>query len=404
MRTCPLMVSLLISACSAPAALPDAGFIGEVTWYRDVEPIVQVKCAGCHRGGGIGPFALDTYEQAKPMAASMAGSTAARRMPPWMPNADCNSFRDDRRLTAEQIAVFEAWAEQGAVAGDLADARPAPTADAGLEWVDATLTPAGPFTPPAAEPDTFHCFVLDPQLTQARQLVGYEVKPGASRMVHHVLLYSVPRARAQQRDAQVPGIGYPCATGSSFVDGPLVGTWVPGTQAVRFPAGTGLTLDAGDVLVMEMHYNLMNGVETDTTRLELQLARAPVTQARMVTLVDTQFSVPPNAMLYTPPSHPKTMNVPFSGKVWGVMPHMHRRGAKFRYELATGSTNTCLLAIDAWQYTWQETFMFAAPIDVPAGSQARVSCTWNNELDRPLVWGEGTDQEMCVSFAYVTPN
>ena len=76
--------------------------------------------------------------------------------------------------------------------------------------------------------------------------------------------------------------------------------------------------------------------------------------------------------------------------------------------LKTGVVNdlppidTCALAIDQWEYSWQEMFMFKEPISVPKGSTVKLSCTWNNELDQPLTWGEGTNAEMCVSFAYVT--
>ena len=389
------------AGCAPAPTEPPPPDVGPVTWHKDLEPVVASRCGGCHQAGGIAPFALDTFAAAKPLAGAMASATAARRMPPWMPAADCNRYRDDRSLSAREIELFQAWAEQGALEGEPGSGPSAPPSEAGLSSVDAELT-ADAYLPSTTEPDDFHCFVVDPQLAAAKNLVAYEFVPGAKSMVHHVLIYAVPRATAVAHDQADPGPGFACSTGSSAPDGPLVGGWVPGTRAVYFPSGTGLPVGPGDALVMEMHYNLANGAQLDQSKLQLQFATSPVKQARMLGFSDTQFSVPPHAMGFTPPNYPKTQTVQAAGKLWGVLPHMHRRGQKFRYEIRDGSTDTCVLAIDRWEYSWQEMFMLAEPISVPKGASVRLSCTWDNELDKPVVWGEGTDSEMCVSFAYVT--
>src|SRR5687767_9372392 len=56
------------------------------SFYRDVEPILQQKCQGCHVENGIAPFALQTYGQAKEKAALIEAATASKKMPPWPPS------------------------------------------------------------------------------------------------------------------------------------------------------------------------------------------------------------------------------------------------------------------------------------------------------------------------------
>ena len=167
---------LVVSACGTPAP---AG----PTFHRDVAPLVQAQCTGCHVAGGIAPFALDTFEAARPMAAAMAQAVAARRMPPWLATQDCGTpFVDARVLTDEQIAVFDAWAKAGAPEGSKADApaSPAPTSQR-LKRVDATLAMSAPYTPGATLRDDYRCFVIDPQLATSRLVTATTSHPAPRR-------------------------------------------------------------------------------------------------------------------------------------------------------------------------------------------------------------------------------
>jgi hypothetical protein len=69
----------------APFALAGAG--DTPTWHEDVAPIVVGSCAECHHAGGIAPFPLVTYEDARPWAEVMAQATAARPKWPWRASA-----------------------------------------------------------------------------------------------------------------------------------------------------------------------------------------------------------------------------------------------------------------------------------------------------------------------------
>src|SRR5262249_51970056 len=85
MRSNAGFLYIFVAACGNDVATPPPD--STPTRYRDVEPIVQVHCDGCHAAGGIGPvqFTADTVVD---QATNMAAQTSSRTMPPWQPALD----------------------------------------------------------------------------------------------------------------------------------------------------------------------------------------------------------------------------------------------------------------------------------------------------------------------------
>lgn len=88
------------------------------TYYRDVRPILEANCLGCHKSGGIAPFSLETPQAAQQFAPSIAAVTASGYMPPWMPGPDSPPYLNERKLSPEQKALLTAWAKAGAPLGE----------------------------------------------------------------------------------------------------------------------------------------------------------------------------------------------------------------------------------------------------------------------------------------------
>ncbi|MEO8501128.1 MAG: monooxygenase, partial [Vicinamibacteria bacterium] len=116
------------------------------TWSRDVLPIVQVRCQGCHTTGGVAPFSLESYGEAAAHAPAIASLVESRAMPPWKANDACQPLKNSRRLSDEELPVIVAWARGGAPEGDPAQARPNPTSLPALPWVDVELSMSSPYT------------------------------------------------------------------------------------------------------------------------------------------------------------------------------------------------------------------------------------------------------------------
>ncbi|MCC6336290.1 MAG: hypothetical protein IT380_20175 [Myxococcales bacterium] len=372
------------------------------TWYKDVLPIARAQCQSCHSAGGIAPFALETYAQAKPMAAAMANAVAQRRMPPWMPDPSCGGpFVGERLLTQAQIDTVVQWNQTGAAEGNPSDAPPPPDGGVvGLPQVDATLIMPQPYTPSAALTDDYRCFLVDPQLASAKQVVGYDIQPGVRAEVHHVIIYLVNRTDAVAEDAKDSTPGWQCFGGAEVSTSGALGAWAPGSGAVIYPAGTGIRVGTNQVLAMQVHYNTQAGVRVpDQTSVKLQYAAGSVTNAYLLPLVADGFDIPPQSIGYSF-TDSFTNPVPLSLKVWGLLPHMHQLGKRITIR---GANDECLVDIPRWDFHWQQQYFRPTPHTVGASQALTMRCEWDNPGMTNVTWGEGTTDEMCFAFIYATP-
>ena len=376
------------------------GSVSGPTWYRDVLPVVNQNCMSCHVSGGIAPFSLERYEDAATLSGLLADAVEARRMPPWNPAPGCQPYKNERRLTDAEIQIFRDWHRAGAPAGDPADApEEGPPPPPQLDRVDLVIDPGVDYTPnDQGQNDDYRCFMIDPGLTETKYIVGVQVRPGTGYMVHHVLLYSGTRSEAEQLDDGEPGPGWTCFGGPGTGTPETLAGWAPGSPPTYFPEGTGIALEAGSIIVMQVHYNFDNGPAVpDRTTVALKFADGPVTRARMLPLPYSDFAIPPGATDYTDGT---TIPVPVAATVWGVFPHMHQLGKK----LSVRTTDTCLVDIQNWDFNWQQFFFFDVPggIRIDAGESLTLECTWDNPTDRTVRWGEGTQDEMCLNYFYTT--
>src|SRR5688500_19985153 len=139
-----LVAPLAVSAQQAPAqstsAQSAAADKSEVTFTKDIAPILQRSCQNCHRPGQVAPMSLLTYEDARPWARSMKARTAIRdkagAMPPWYieKNIGIQHYKNDPSLSDEEVAKIAKWADSGAPRGNMADMPPPRTWPDGASW------------------------------------------------------------------------------------------------------------------------------------------------------------------------------------------------------------------------------------------------------------------------------
>src|SRR4051794_36014823 len=306
MRKVALLAVLVAAAATALVARTGGAAPGAApTYNRDVAPILDAKCASCHRIGGIAPFPLTTAAEARAHAAGIVRMTKAGRMPPWMPGPDSAAIRgrDARRLTARELSTLAAWAGAGAPEGRAADRRTRPARPAGLSGPGRTVTllPPKAYSPHAAGGgiDDYHCFLLDPKLAQSAYVTAALIRPQRTGSVHHVILYEAAGAQATaatQLNAAHGGKGWSCfggpdlpvdlnATGAIDRLGqpPWIAAWVPGHTSNALPAGTGVLLHKGAKVVMQVHYNLIEASGPDRSSAQLRLRPATTGLTRLQT-------------------------------------------------------------------------------------------------------------------------
>jgi len=481
--TALLVLGALVVPLVAVAAGRDSGerrlaaLVAAPSFARDVAPIVRAKCAGCHMDGGIAPFAFTTERDLASRAALVLRAVEERRMPPWPPGPRSPAYvgQAAKTLTSAQRDALVRWAKTqlvrpGAPRSGTPVGTPSRHATAALPG-ESTLELALPvrYTPKRVNDgtDDYRCFVLDPELDEDAFVTSARVSPDADAIVHHVILYRVlpsAIASAERLDRAEAGSGWTCF-GTAGIDRPSgaglgflddagwIAAWAPGSTGGRLRAGTGISLPAGSKIVMQVHYNLLNGARPDrseailttapaTARLEpvsttllpapVELACAKGEQGPLCDRTAAQFDqvrkygqdaglIPTGLLLLCgknaaqPPASATTTcdrRVAARTTIQAVMGHMHLLGASISVVLNPETPRAqTLLEILRWDFHWQSSYLLAKPVVAQAGDVLRVTCR-HDVAKRPslrprpparyVLWGEGTRDEMCLGVLQVT--
>jgi mono/diheme cytochrome c family protein len=421
-----LPVGCRITPLDRPAAAA-----GPVTYYRDVVPILQAHCQECHRPGEVGPFSLMTYKQAVTWAEDIRDYTANRKMPPWKPT-DGVPMQHDRRLPAREIETLAKWVDAGTPAGDPKDAPPARQFPSGwsLGEPDLVLTMDADMHLGANGPDHFRCVVLPTGLTEDKLVVSFEVRPGNPKVVHHVIGYydasgTARRMAKEQKptgDDRGPGYESPMGIGFTPADPIAVGGmggWTPGMRGIRAHPGTGLVLPKRADVVLQIHYHRTGKPETDCTRIGLYFAkdtnRKPIQVLTVPGLVSATDDYKPFEVIPAGKSGYRVAGrvvLEQDCTVYSALPHMHMLGTKIRVTATPpGGRERPIVAIDQWDYNWQEVYMLVDPLPLKAGTVLAVEAEYDNTAANPfnpsrppkdVRNGDGTTDEMLFAFLGVT--
>lgn len=402
------MRAVLVFGALVACGGPERGS-GPPTWSDHVAPIVEERCVTCHQDGQIAPFALDTYDDAAAWGGLLADAAEARLMPPFLADAGgaCQTFEDAAWLDPEEIDTLRAWADAGAPEGGRWAPLTAPPA-AHLDQPDVVVDLGVDYSP-AIAPDDYRCFVVDPALPADRFLTAFEVVPGDPRIVHHVILYTLDsagaEAAAESLDAMDATPGYTCFGSSVVAESRPVAAWAPGTPATRLPEGSGIRLAGGRKVVIQVHYNTASATGTDRTAVRLELEEAVPSEALVFLLADLQMELPPgqSEVVHTFDLDLNTLGLPLGVYVRGVFPHMHTRGRSMRLEALREQGTECLADVPRWDFDWQRMYWYTRPVYLYPTDVLRLTCSYDTSDDaEPVVWGEGTGDEMCLFGLVVT--
>jgi hypothetical protein len=408
----------------------------EVTYHRDVRPLLEQHCVNCHSEGETAPFVMDLdaeawVDGAPDWVPAAVAAIEAGTMPPWMPDeADCQPLDDSRALPAADKELISTWAAGGYVIGDPDSYEPPelPSTERVPDTpADLVLTAVESYLPDATRPDDYHCTPLDYTFEQDTWVRGFTVRPDQVHLVHHVIVYRLEPEDAyiaDQRDAAEEGPGYTCFGSPGTWNADTMVAWAPGQNPEFYDEGVARRITAGSKLVIQVHYNTLGATEErplapDATAVELwTLPPGEVPEHQLVSLpyAQTRFAIPPGE-----PRHQVEYfeslsflgDLPFEIRTIGVMPHMHQLGRRIRADLLRGSGGKqCLVDIPDWDFNWQQTYFFddAEPVIVGAGDSVRLRCIYDNSVEnQPVVngqqleprtvgWGDGSLDEMCLIY------
>ncbi len=412
------------------------------TWYQDVAPLVADRCGACHRDGGIGPFSVETYDEASIWAEAMLDSVQSGRMPPFFAreSAVCDQdlgFQDDVRLTDAEVQLIADWIDADKPEGDPESAVPAPLRASGsIVDPDVELELQAPFEVTGTE-DIYQCFRIPLPPGGDRWLTEIEVVPGNELVNHHVLVWSDPEDQSASEVG--PDGSYRCSGFPDIFPTELVAAWTPGANPARAPADAGIPIHDGGSLVLNVHYH-PTGTTTEVDRTRVRLKWRTDQPAHHVTLfpVDLPFgavsqpgpndtSGPEFRIPAGVPDHMETVELWIPPlilpdmPVFAVAPHMHYLGTEMLVEIDhthDGIGEECLVHTPGYRFDFQQGYWYdPATGDLPvihAGDRVRVHCIYDNSMSNPFMplhlsasgataphdvdWGEETGDEMCLAL------
>jgi hypothetical protein len=384
-----------------------------VTFTKDVAPIVQEHCQGCHRPGEGTPFSMLTYEEARPWAMAMKQMVISRAMPPWYEDGKTEKFSNNRSLTQAQIDTIAAWVDAGAPKGDPKDMPPARDYVAGwtIPKPDKVYQLPKAFSVPATGILDYQYVILPSGFTKDTWVQDVEAAPTDRSVVHHIVAYVRTPGSNYFKDQPKEEffIAPPAKNGEKVAKDDVPSDWLvgyaPGQPPDIFEPGQAKLIPAGSDIVLEVHYMPEGKASTDQSNVGLVFAKEPP-KDRVMTLSagNEKFKIPPGD-----PNYRVDASFTFQREVTllGVHPHMHMRGKDMSYRLVfpDGQTRS-ILNVPHYNWRWQLWYNLEKPIVLPAGTRIECTAHYDNSANNPdnpdptktVTWGQQSFDEMMVCF------
>ncbi|HEX5264371.1 MAG TPA: hypothetical protein VFW13_12640 [Phenylobacterium sp.] len=386
-----------VSATATPSAGATIAFPARgatnISYAKDVAPILEAKCVACHEEGGIGPFAMKDYATVKGFAPMIREVIRTDRMPPFHADPHVGKFSNNRRLTAEETKTLVHWIEQGAPRGAGADplgSKHLVAAEWPLGKPDVVLDVPSYTIPATGVVDYQHPFVNNP-LTQGKWLKASTIKVDARQAVHHVLTGFM---------AEAPKPGQPAFENKW---GASVGSYAVGSESEIAPTNAGTYIPPGGAIGFQNHYTPFGKEVTEKTKIALYFYKdgeKPDIVMHNNQIVNNAIELPPYDGHHQEVAY---MEFPHDALLYSAFPHAHYRATSsdlwIRYP---DGKEKLLLTLPRYDFGWQGHYNFAEPIKVPAGSKLIAHYVYDNSKRNPnnpdpsktVVWGDQSWEEM----------
>ncbi|MDG2206276.1 MAG: redoxin domain-containing protein [Pirellulales bacterium] len=407
------------SGCPIERMKPPAARTG-ITYHRDIAPIMQKHCQGCHRSGGAAPFELITYEDAYYSAQRIQENVVERRMPPWhgFLNPEYGKLSHNAQLSEREVRLIDDWVRSGAAEGNITEAPPEKVWPDEKTWTigkpDYIYETDGFLVPKTGILD-YQFFRVKLGFDEDRWFRAVEVKPGSTEVVHHVGLHVVPSSDKAFTGfsgmAELYGLG---AEGAI-----LINDYVPGDiyNAKHYPPEQAVRIPKNSDLIFEIHYTPNHREEVfDQSRVGFIWAEKPPREEVFTKVFRKpigRFRIPSHTSHHTMQD---SCYFEHDVLIDAIRPHFHYRGKSFRLERVNRDPETdeiaqreTILSVPVWDPDWQRTYELETPIWLPAGSELLATGNFDNSYLNPnnpdpsvsVEYGQQSSDEMfSVRYKY----
>jgi hypothetical protein len=392
---------LILSVAAVATASP------QVSYNKDVLPVLQKNCQSCHRPGEAAPMSFLTYKETRPWAKAIRTAVLSKKMPPWFADPHVGKFSNDRSLSQADIDTLAKWAETGAAEGNRKDA-PAPVAFVdgwNIGKPDVVLEMPADYEVPASGTIEYTYFLLPTGFTEDKWVQMAEARPGNRALVHHLIAF-IREPGSNWLPGIKPGEGYVLKKGGNNGNsgGWLVG-YAPGSRPTMMEPGRAVLIKAGSDIVFQMHYTTNGTPGKDRTKIGFNFAKEPPKErVTMLASTNNKFVIPPGDPNYRVDA---SFTIQEDALLRSLVPHMHLRGKDFTFRAVypTGETQE-LLNVPNYDFNWQLDYHPVKEILLPKGTRIECTAHYDNSANNPnnpdpkseVRYGDQSWEEMMFGF------
>jgi hypothetical protein len=385
-----------VIAAPAPAAIAN--------YAQDIAPLLQEKCANCHRPGGIGPWAMTSHQMIQGFSPMIREVVLTKRMPPWHADPQVNRFKHDMSLSIAEAQRLVHWIDAGAPRGEgddplLSVVQPAVEWELGEPDLIVDL-PA--YSVPATGSLDYQILTVDNPLDHDVWVRAVQIVPSDRQVLHHAI------ATFGKKDEPI-GIDLGTPIGDALLQSQLM-TFVPGNEVYEYPEGTGVLVPAGATFFSQMHYTTYGRETVDQTRIGLYFAEEPPEfTLQHYAILNVDIEIAPGEGRDEEKAYYQFQKDVI---VYSLFPHAHYRGRSSTFSVVyPDGREELVLSVPNYDFNWQRYFQLEEPLEVPAGSRLIHTMVYDNspsnlsnpDAEAQVSFGEQTWEEMLyggVSFRY----
>ncbi|MBX6379559.1 MAG: cytochrome c [Thermoflavifilum aggregans] len=408
----------------------------DITFYKNIAPIIYTHCTSCHHPGENTPFSLISYIDVAKRADFIWQVINSRYMPPWKADTSYRHFCHERVLTDREKQLIRQWIDAG---------KPAGESDSVIEKrfltkfinhtmydrpPDLTIHMAYPYEIKGDNRERFVFVKIPFETDTSGNVEAIEFTANNLRYIHHVNYAIYPAVEG----VDIHEGGEPATLDE---DGPQAfqqfepylkgntqmiyyGGWIPGTTYTYFPRDIGFILPRKGVVILTFHFGPSPVDTIITASLHFFFKKTPI-QRKIETISIGSGGIgnimPPLLIL---PNQIDTFEVTAQTtkdiSLLYVWPHMHLLGKSFKAFAVTPAQDTIpLIYIPHWDFSWQDLYRFTHLVYLPKGSTVHVIGVYDNTDQNPrnpfhppqMIFGDNnelmktTDEMLTLILLYV---
>ncbi len=397
----------------------------QVTFTKDIAPILQSKCQDCHQPNSVAPMSLITYEETRPWAKSIRERVVTRQMPPWHidKSVGIQKFKNDISLSDAQVNAIARWVDDGAPQGDPKDLPPPKPLASDNAWKGERdgfgppdlVVKSPEYTMPARHQDVWFRPMSDIPITEPRWVKMVEIRPTnlqGRKIIHHSIAYLILN---NDPDAVPAGVspGFSDDPEDRARMRPQLMEWAIGKSYDLYRPGTGKLLVPGEKITWDQHIHAVGEQITAGSEIGIWFypkGQEPQKRSYLIgfTAQDRAkgLDIPPNTVAMTEGFTVLKENALLEN----FQPHFHLRGKAMELEAILPDGNRQVVSyVDKFNFNWMTNYIYAddaAPV-FPKGTVIHVIAwhdntranKFNPDPDQWVGYGDRTVDEM--AFAWV---